>query len=118
MRLTAKLAAIVLGLDAFVVVFAALAAFGLRRLDPAAAFGGAAAFIVVCLVGAGLVRRALPAALAIGWLAQVALIACGLLLTPMYFVGGGSLLLWVWCLWRGARADRPAPLPRARGDAR
>ncbi len=107
--LTPKLVAIVLGLDAFVVIFPTLAAFGLKRLEPALAFGGGAAFFVICVLLAGLARKHAWVVWA-GWLVQAALVAMGALLLPMYIVGGLSLILWVWCLWRGSKADR-APFP-------
>jgi len=107
LTLTAKLTAIVLALDAFVVPFIALAAWGLGRLDPWAAFGGGAALFLVALTAAGLAMRR-PWAVWIGWLVQLALIAAGLVMTPVYVLGAGSLVLWVWCLWRGAKADQPA----------
>jgi len=114
--LTPKLLAIALGLDVFLVVFAALTAFGLRRLDPALAFGGGGALVLLCLIAAAFVRKA-AWAVWLGWLIQLALIASGLLLAPMYLLGGASLILWVWCLWRGAKADR-APFPSTPpGDA-
>jgi len=119
--LTPKLLAITLVLDACVILFAGLAAFGLKRLDPGVAFGGGAAAFVVCLLVAGLVMRRRSWAIWLGWLIQFALIASGLILSPMYLLGAGSLALWVWCLWRGGKADRAAPPsanPSPAGDAR
>lgn len=108
--LTPKLVAIVFGIDVFIVLFAALAAFGLQRLHPAVALGGGAALIVVCLLAAAMVRRRLAVSIAIGWVLHVGFIVSGLLLMPMYLIGGGAMILWVWCLWRGAKSDRsPAP---------
>src|SRR5690606_10207803 len=111
--LTPKLLAIVLVLDIFVVFFAALTAFGLSVLTPAVAFGGGVAAIVLCILAAGLLRRG-PIGAWLGSLIQLGLVATGFLLSPMFLVGAGSLLLWVWCLWRGAKTDR-APLPAAGG---
>ena len=113
--LTPKLVAIVLALDAFVIIFPTLAAFGLKRLEPWLAFGGGAVFFVICVLLAGLARKHAWVVWA-GWVVQLALVAMGVLLLPMYIVGGLSLILWVWCLWRGAKVDR-APLPaQASGD--
>ena len=116
--LTPKLVAIVLGLDVFVVIFVAFTAYGLRWLAPGAAFGIGAALIVLCVVGAGLVRRRAGLAIGIGWLAQAALVAGGVALLfrdvaagiTLLIVALGALALWVWCLWRGAKTDR-APIP-------
>ncbi|HWL01874.1 MAG TPA: DUF4233 domain-containing protein [Microbacteriaceae bacterium] len=123
--LTPKLVAIVLGLDVFLVIFVAFAAFGLRWLEPGAAFGIGGALIVLCLLGAGLVRRRATLAVGIGWLVQAVLVAGGIALlfrdpaggVTLLLVAGGSLALWVWCLWRGAKTDRaPAPYTLS-GDA-
>jgi len=106
MTLTAKLTGIVLALDACIIPFIGLTAWGLGRLDPWPAFGGAAvAFVLVLLIAVLVMRR--PRMLWLGWLVQLGLIATGLLLGAMYVLGAGSLLLWVWCLWRGAKADQP-----------
>lgn len=109
--LTPKLLAVVLGLDAFLYFFAAMASFGLDRLPPLAAFGGGAAAIAACVLAAGLVRRTVWGVV-LGWVLQVGLVALGFVLAPMFVIGAGFLLLWVWCLWRGAKADR-APLEGA-----
>lgn len=123
--LTPKLVAIMLGLDVFLVLFVAFAAFGLRWLEPGAAFGIGGALVILCLLGAGLVRRRPAAALGIGWLVQAVLVVGGIALlfrdvaagVTLLLVAGGSLVLWVWCLWRGAKTDRaPAPNPVS-GDA-
>jgi len=122
--LTQKLVAIVLGIDVFVVLFAALAAFGLHWLVPGAAFGIGGGLIVLCLLGVGLVRRRPAVALGIGWLVQAVLVAGGIALLfrdpasgiTLLILAGGSLLLWVWCLWRGSKADR-APVPPSSGGA-
>jgi len=116
--LTPKLVAIMLGLDVFIVLFVAITAFGLRWLEPGLAFGAGGALIVLCLLGAGLVRRRPGLALGIGWLVQGVLVAGGVALLlrdvaagiTLLVVAGGALALWVWCLWRGARTDR-APFP-------
>lgn len=116
--LTPKLVAIVLGLDIFLVLFVAFTAFGLKWLEPGAAFGIGGALIVLCAAGAGLVRRRLQLAIGIGWLVHGVLVAGGLALLfrdpgagiTLLLVAGGSAALWVWCLWRGGKTDRePAP---------
>jgi len=116
--LTPKLVAIVLGLDIFVVIFVAFTAFGLKWLEPGAAFGIGGALIVLCVLGAGLVRRRPALAVGIGWLVHAVLVAGGIALLfrdagagiTLLVVAGGALALWVWCLWRGAKTDR-APIP-------
>ena len=81
----------------------ALALFGLHTLSPAAAFGGAAAFVVVILITIGLLRWRIGVAL--GWLVQLALIALGILNPVMYVVGVGFTAFWVWCFVRARQID-------------
>lgn len=91
--------------EVFVVIFAALVAFGLR--DPgtnvgaiwAVAGGGA----LLCLVAAGLVRH--PVGLVLGSLVQVLLIVAGLVLPTMYLVGAVFAAIWVLALVLGRRID-------------
>ncbi|MBO9578542.1 MAG: DUF4233 domain-containing protein [Microbacteriaceae bacterium] len=117
--LTPKLVAIVLGIDVFLILFAAVTTLGVRWLPTAVGLGVGSALIVLCLLGAALVRRSLPLAIGIGWLVQAALVAAGFAYGAMFVVGGLSLILWVWCLWRGGKSDR-APFPTSTtstGDA-
>lgn len=123
--LTPKLVAIVFGIDLFIVIFVTFTAFGLRWLPPAAAFGIGGALFVLCILGAGVVRRRQPVAIGIGWLVHGVLVAGGLALLfidvasgiTLLIVTGGTMALWVWCLWRGAKTDHaPAPTTLS-GDA-
>ena len=59
--LTPTILSITLGLEGFVVFFAALTAFGLRRLDMAPAFIGGAILMLAFFVTAGMVRRSVRA---------------------------------------------------------
>ncbi len=91
-------------LEAFVVFFAALVAFGLR-VAPAGwvwAVGGA---LIVVLVALSRVQSRRWARVA-GSVAQAALLACGLAVPMMWFVGGLFAVLWVALLALGARIDR------------
>jgi hypothetical protein len=91
-------------LEACVVLFAALVAFGLRVADPAAVWllGGALALSLV--LAAGLLRR--PGGYVVGSILQVAVVAGGLLVPLMYVVGGVFAVLWAASLRLGARIDR------------
>ena len=66
-------------------------------------FGGGAALLA--LVAAGLMRR--PIGYLFGWLTQLAGVALGLLTTPMFFVGGMFLVLWLITFVLGKRLDNP-----------
>ena len=97
-------AATVLSLEAFVVLFASLVAFGLRLADPGAiaVVGGTVA--LAALLAAGLLRT--QAGYVLGWAVQAWLLLSGLLIPAMYVVGGVFALLWVVGLRLGARIDR------------
>lgn len=91
-------------LEAFVVLFAALVAHGLRVADPAVVWllGGALALSLV--LAAGMLRR--PGGYVVGTVLQVAVVAGGLLVPLMFVVGGIFAALWVAALRLGARIDR------------
>ncbi|HWH25891.1 MAG TPA: DUF4233 domain-containing protein [Pseudolysinimonas sp.] len=119
--LTETLLSIVLVLEAVLIFFVALTAFGLDVLAPALpnwsalAFGGG--FIVLLMIVSRLQRYRWG--VGIGWVIQLALIALGILLPAMYVVGAGFLALWIFCFVRGRAIDRAklAYLNRIEGDA-
>jgi hypothetical protein len=108
---TESLLSIVLGLEAFLVFFAAMVAFGLEVVPPAVALGGGAALIVVLVLTARLVRY--PYGVWLGWMLQAVLIALGLLLPLMYLIGAGFLALWIFCFTKGRSIDRARALVSA-----
>ena len=101
---TESLLSITLALEAFLVFFAALAAFGLDIVPAGVALGGGAAFIVLLVLCARLVRN--PQGVWLGWVLQAALIALGILLPLMYIIGVGFLALWIYCFVKGRSLDR------------
>lgn len=101
---TESLLSIVLALEAILVFFVMLTAFGLKALPPAAAFGGGAALIVVLVVTGRLVRYRWGVWL--GWLLQAVLVATGILLPVMYFIGLGFAAIWIFCFVKGGQLDR------------
>jgi hypothetical protein len=98
------LAASVLTLEAFVVFFAALVAFGLRLAGPGAIWATAAGLVAVIVVSAALLRRGIGYAL--GSAVQVWLIALGVVLPAMFVLGALFAVLWVVALRLGGRIDR------------
>ncbi|HWR86112.1 MAG TPA: DUF4233 domain-containing protein [Rhodoglobus sp.] len=100
---TESLLAVALGMEVVVVFFVTLTAFGLRALPAGAAFGGGAVLIVLLVVAAGAVRFAWGRAL--GWVLQAALIATGVILPVMYFIGAGFAAIWVFCFVKGGQLD-------------
>ncbi|WP_394768383.1 DUF4233 domain-containing protein [Lacisediminihabitans sp.] len=111
---TESLLSIVLLLEAVLVFFIALTAFGLRVLPAAAAFGGGAALLVALLVVGRLVRYRWGVWL--GWLAQAVLLATGFLLPLMWFIGAVFAALWIYCAITGRRLDRRNALYRPAAD--
>jgi len=101
---TESLLSIALLLEAILVFFVVLVAFGLRVVPPAVAFGGGAALFAILLIDGRLVRW--PVGIWIGWLLQAALIAVGILVPLMYFIGPLFLGIWIYCFVAGVRLDR------------
>ncbi|MCY7412674.1 MAG: DUF4233 domain-containing protein [Salinibacterium sp.] len=102
--MTEILLSIVLGLEAILVSFVSLTAFGMRALDPLPAFLGGALFIAALIIVAGLLRYRWG--LWLGWVLQALLIATGILLPAMFVVGTGFAAIWVYCFLRGRQIDR------------
>lgn len=101
---TELLLSIVLVLDATLIFFVALTAFGLKAMQPAPAFIGGAILILVFVALARMLHR--PGAIAVGWALQVGLVALGFILTPMFVVGAGFAAIWVFCFVKGQQIDR------------
>jgi len=70
----------------------------------AVAAGGAA---LIALVAASLMRR--PAGYRLGWVAQLAGVALGLLTSTMFIAGGMFLALWVVSFVLGKRLEAARP---------
>lgn len=101
---TQSLLSIVLALDALLVFFVMMTAFGLRLLPPAILFSAGISLIVVLAVTVRLLSR--PWGVWIGHALQLLLIALGFLLPTMFFVGALFAGLWVYCVITGRRLDR------------
>jgi len=105
---TESLLSIALMLEAFLVFFAALAAFGLDLVAAPVALGGGAALIVLIALDGRFVRY--PWGIGLGWALQAVLIALGLLMPLMYLIGAGFLALWIYCFIKGRSIDRARSL--------
>lgn len=113
-----QFAAATLTFEAFVVLFATVAAYGLRVGPPGAIWGAGLTLMVVCLLLAGLLR--FPGGYVAGSIVQLVVIAGGFVVTALFFVGGVFAVLWVVALRLGGRIDReraeradPGPAPDA-----
>ena len=98
-----SLLSIVLGLEAALMFFVTVTAFGLKVLPAAVAWGGGAVLLIVFLLVARAVRHSWGVWL--GWLLQAVLIALGFLMPLMFFIGAGFLALWIYCFVVGRRLD-------------
>lgn len=99
-----QFAATILALEAFVVVFAGLVAFGLREVDPAMVGIGGGALALSLLLAAGVLRR--PFGYVVGSVLQVPLLATAFVVPMMIVVGVIFVALWVVALRLGGRIDR------------
>jgi hypothetical protein len=99
-----SLLSIALLLEAILVFFVVLVVFGLRVLPAGLAFGGGAVLFAILLIDGRLVRW--PVGVWIGWLLQAVLIAVGILVPLMYFIGALFLAIWIYCFVMGVRLDR------------
>lgn len=106
---TESLISIALALEAFLVFFAALTAFALDAVAPVAALAGGSLFIVLLVLAARLARY--PVGLWLGWALQFALVATGLVLPMMYFIGAGFLALFAFCFVKGRALDQSKENP-------
>ncbi|MCU1431333.1 MAG: hypothetical protein JWP95_438 [Actinotalea sp.] len=91
-------------LEAFVVLFATLAAFGLRVAPPSLVWGVGGALVLALVLVSGMLRW--PGGYVAGSVLQVAVVATGLAVPMMFVVGGIFVALWVVSLRLGARIDR------------
>lgn len=99
----------VLSIEAFIVFFAALTAFGLLARDWSTAhklwlMGGAAVLALLFILLCGMLRR--PWGYAAGWVLQLMLIATGFLVPAMFVIGALCALAWWYAVVKGARMDR------------
>lgn len=89
--------------EAFVVLFAALAAFGLDLAAPAVVFGVGGLVMFWCALAAALLRG--RAGYVLGSLVQLVLIASGFVIAMMFAVGAVFAILWIVALRSGRRID-------------
>jgi multisubunit Na+/H+ antiporter MnhB subunit len=99
-----SLLSIVLGLEAALIFFVTLAIFGLRVLDPIAAFSAGAVLFAAFILAARVQRYSWGSW--VGWLMQGVLIATGLIAPVMFFVSAVFIALWSYSFVRGRALDR------------
>ena len=99
----------VLSIEAFIVFFAALAAFGLSARDWTTAgkawlMGGSVVLAIIFLLTCGVLRK--PWGYPLGWALQVVLIATGVLVPAMFVIGVLCALAWWYAVVKGGSMDR------------
>lgn len=109
----------ILALEAFVVFFAALVAYGLDLAEPSVIWAAGGGLVVLCVVSAALLRSRVGYVL--GTLVQVLLVALGLVVPMMIVVGVVFGVLWLVALRLGGQIDveraERARLEREHADA-
>jgi hypothetical protein len=99
-----SLLSIVLVLEALSLFFVMLVVNGRDLLPTAVAFGGGFAAIVVVMLVSRTTRWRWG--IALGWVVQAGLVACGLLDPVMYVVAALFVAIWTYCLIKGTQLDR------------
>jgi hypothetical protein len=99
-----SLLSIVLGLEAVLMFFVTLTAFGLKAVPPVTAFVGGGVLLLLLVLTAGLLRFRWGVWL--GWVLQAVLIATGILLPIMFLIGAGFVGIWIYCFIKGRDIDR------------
>lgn len=101
-------ASTVLLLEAFVVFFATLAVFGLRRgeFPPALILGIGIALSVVMILACAVLSK--PWGVGLGWILQIVLILAGIVEPMMFLVGALFGLAWWYGIRTGIRIDSEA----------
>jgi len=99
-----QFAATILALEAFVVLFATLVAYGLRVAPTTTVWTIGVTLAVALLLVSGLLRW--PAGYAAGSALQVPVLAAGVAVPAMFGIGGIFVVLWVVALRLGGRIDR------------
>lgn len=99
-------ASTVLLLEAFVVFFATLAVFGLRRAEfpPALILGVGVGLSVVMILACAVLSK--PWGVGLGWILQIVLILTGLVQPMMFLVGALFGLAWWYGIRTGIRIDK------------
>jgi len=103
-----RLLTTVLIFEAIVVGLAVPVAVHIDHLRPGSAAVAAGVTAGAALLFAILARPLLPATLIGGSILQVFVIASGVIVPVMYFLGAIFALLWAVGIWLGRRIERPA----------
>lgn len=107
-------ASVVLMLEAFVAMFLGLALFGVNGKNPVYLIA-AGVLAVLLILACAVVRKTWG--IAVGWILQLVLIACGFWEYSMFIVGVLFSIAWWYALTGGAKIDREN-VARAKAQAK
>lgn len=99
-------------LEILVVLFAGVAAFGLRVASPGVIWTVTGTGMLFCLIAAIAVRRKPQVGLILGSIAQAVVLATAIWLPEGFVVGITFLILWIAAIYWGAKLDRERDLRR------
>jgi hypothetical protein len=106
-KMARRLLAVVIGTQGLVVFFGALVARSLAAVDGSDTSGSflltGSVLAVLCILDAGLLRR--PWGVTLGWVLQVATLACAFIVPLMLLVGLLFGALWLTALVQGHAMD-------------
>ena len=106
-KMTRRLLAVVIGTQGLVVFFGALVARSLAAVDGSDTSGSfmltGSVLAVLCILDAGLLRR--PWGVTMGWVLQLATVACAFVVPLMLLVGLLFGALWLTALVQGHAMD-------------
>ncbi len=101
----------VLILEALVVLLAIPIAINVSDVNATYALFIGIALAGLLVLTVGVITK--PIAVPIGWVLQVLVIASGVVVPTMFFVGGLFALLWFYAVRNGQRVDRARELPES-----
>ena len=99
-----RMASSVLCFESFIVLFFGLVAMKLTSYGAGTVWAVCGPVMVLCILLCGALRS--EWGYRIGWLLQIGLIASGLVIGTMYFIGIVFALIWYYALKAGTRIDR------------
>ncbi|MGW0333944.1 DUF4233 domain-containing protein [Streptomyces sp. NPDC003011] len=101
--------------EVFIIGFAALVAMKDPGLSTSTVWTVSGIAMVLCLLLCGMVTR--PGGVALGWALQIALIASGLIVSTMFFLGAVFAALWWASVHYGRKIDEAKARFAAQADA-
>lgn len=96
-------ASTVLVCEALLAVFVTLAAFGLKRGEPAVVLSLGAAVALLCIFNCALQGKKIG--YIIGWILQVVFFLSGFILVDMFYLAAAFALCWWFALSKGEEID-------------